>query len=375
MARTVAEIGRLAGCSSATVSRAINNSGSVGAETRAAVMKALEESQYLVRRAKRRAEAGLRTNERETATQLVEVVLHRRTPMERLSLSHGQLAVGPLTQVRDESVFSAPYQLANSFYRRIIDGAVEEVGRWRHRAVLQNSGSLLNPSFISIINRPDRDGILLLGEEGPDVAAFVEQCRHPVVLVDLIFDGWPDVITSDNLAGIATAFGHLYSLGHRKIGFVGKFDGNAAFAERFAAYRLQMAEHGLPLVKEWIYEGPNHIDRTAAGASEILARPDRPSALLCVNDFSALGVVRAASKAGISIPKDLSVIGFDDEDAAAVVTPALTTMRVPMAEMGRQAVRQLMIQIQGGPTPRTRGCRVRLAPELIVRQSTGPAAN
>jgi DNA-binding LacI/PurR family transcriptional regulator len=343
----------------------MNNSGPVRAKTRAAVMKALQESQYV----SRRPASATGIADRKGSARLVEVVLHRSTPIERLSVSHGRLAVGPVRQVDDGNLLSKPYLLANSFYRRIIDGAVEELPNWQHRAVLQNSGNLLDAKFISELNGPDRAGILLLGEDSPDLGDFIAQCRHPVVLIDLIHRGWPDVITTDNMLGIELAFDHLYSQGHRRIGFVGRRDSNKAFAERFSGYQLKMLQAGLSFSDAWIHAGANHIDSTADGVVEILSRPDRPSAFLCANDFSALGVVRAAGRLHMSIPNDLSVVGFDDEDAASVVTPALTTVRVPMAEMGRQAVRQLMIQMQAGAISKT-GCCIRLAPELIIRRST-----
>jgi LacI family transcriptional regulator len=85
-------------------------------------------------------------------------------------------------------------------------------------------------------------------------------------------------------------------------------------------------------------------------------------------------VLRAASALGIRCPEELSLVGFDDQEVAALVTPALTTVRVPMIEMGRQAVRQLMIQIMRGPEAGALGCRVRLMPELVIRQSTAPVS-
>src|SRR5690606_5172684 len=104
----------------------------------------------------------------------------------------------------------------------------------------------------------------------------------------------------------------------------------------------------------------------------MLSAADRPTALLCQNDCCALGVVRAASRMGIAIPSQLSVIGFDDVDFAALVTPPLTSVRVNVREMGRRAVRELMIQMNGGAQPHACACRVRLIPELVIRESTAP---
>jgi LacI family transcriptional regulator len=113
----------------------------------------------------------------------------------------------------------------------------------------------------------------------------------------------------------------------------------------------------------------NRIDHAQAGTMRVLGQPDRPTALVCANDCAAVGVVRAAHELGVSIPGQLSVVGFDDADFASLVLPPLTTIRTPTVDIGRQAVRQLMLQIQ---RPSLRGTRVRLMPELVVRGSTGP---
>ncbi|HOF19352.1 MAG TPA: LacI family DNA-binding transcriptional regulator [Phycisphaerae bacterium] len=367
MPPTIVELGRLAGCSPATVSRALNNSGSVSDKTRKAIVQALRQTQYMSKRSARK----MRRSTRETG-ELIEVVLHYRAPYEPLSVGQGGLQVGPLTEPPEQDALAVPGRLTGNFLRQIVNGVLVELAKWGHRAAVQTSKDLLGPELLADINRIDRHGVLLLGEYTPDLRQFAAQCIHPLVLVDIIDDCKADVVTTDNLAGISQAFDHLYELGHRKIGFVGKFDPDVAFVERFTAFQWKMAEKGLPVVGEWIHEGPNHIDMTATGVRRILGLADRPTALLCVNDCAALGVLRAAGGMGIAIPDEISVVGFDDEEAASLVTPPLTTVHVPMSEIGRQAVRQLMIQIQAGKTGRSRGCRIRLMPELVVRRSTGP---
>ncbi len=367
---TVTEISRRAGCSIATVSRVINNSGAVSPQTRASVLKAIRETQYLSARSARRI--GRKAAASRDTESVIEIVQHRHSPLEDLSTEAGRVEVGPLHEAPRGGYAKAP--LGSSFYRRIVDGAVEELGRWGFRAQLRIESDLLNADMLANINSPARKGVLLLGEASPKVEQFVEQCIHPVVLVDLNYAGRADVVTSDNFAGIRTAFDHLYSLGHRRIGYVGRRDEDPSFFERFTMYKLKMAEANLPVRPDWVYTGHTHIDLTAAGVRRILELKDRPSALIAANDCYALGVIRAAAALGISIPKDLSVVGFDDEDFSSLVTPPLTTIHVPLSEMGRQAVRQLMIPILGGPPASHRGCAVRLLPELVVRASSAPPA-
>lgn len=372
MAATVAEIGRLAGCSIATVSRVLNNSGSVSPETRESILKAMRETQYRSKSAVRRGRSTGRNGG--SGQGVVEVIQHRHSPVESLSLDHGELEVGPTVELYEGSSVPRSWHLGNAFHRRIVDGVVEELSRWGWRAQLQINTDLLDPQLVAEMNGPEHGGILLIGEYSADLPKFVDQCLHPLVLVDLVHDGPADVVTIDNLVGISAAFEHLRSLGHERIGFVGKRDDVVAFAERFTAYKLRMIEAGLAVRTEWVYEGPDHIEATAGAVRAILERPERPTALVCSNDCYALGVVRAANSLGLSIPERLSVVGFDDVEFASLVTPPLTTVRVPLREMGRQAVRELMGQVQVGVSPRHRGCHVRLLPDLVVRRSTAAPA-
>ncbi len=376
MKLTVTEIGRLAGCSGATVSRALNHSGAVSAKTREAVLNVLKKSSYPGRRAGGRGRrlANLRAG---GGPGLVEIILYRRSPMEPLRLKHGKLSVGPRTEESAQDWLystSQPFKLSNSYYRRIMDGVMAELARWGHKAVQQTSNDLLSPDVLADMNRPDRLGILLLGEYSPDQAAFIEQCTHPMVLVDIIYNGWPDVVTVDNITGIRTAFDHLYELGHRRIGYVGRHPEVTAFEERFLSYKWKLTEAGLPLRPAWVYAGPAHIDATANGVKHILQQPEHPTAFLCANDMHALGVLRAAAGMGLQVPGDLSVVGFDDEDVAAVVTPALTTVHVNFERLGVLAVRQLMLEVETGLLERQPGAHIRVQPELVVRQSTAKPA-
>lgn len=369
MIKTVAEIGQMVGCSTATVSRALNNSPSVSPKLRDAVLKVIKDNHYKARRTRRSAKSAAGRD----AMRQIEIILYRHTPMERISAAAGELAVGDLSPVPSQ-LLTGPYRLTNSFYRQIIDGMLDELRRWDYEAVLRNCPNVSDSRFLLETNQPNKQGVLVVGEYGPDLETFVGQCSHPLVLVDLIYPGARDVVTTDNQAGIGSAFNYLYSLGHREFGFVGGPEWVIGFAERYRAFQFKMAGAGIVLRPEWVYHGSNHIDQTARGVETILRQARRPTAMICVNDCAALGVLRAASHAGLRVPADLSVIGFDDQESAGMVTPALTTVRVPMTAMGRRAVRELMIQLQshrqGGEFVAEGGAVIRLLPELVVRQST-----
>src|SRR5690606_18264238 len=102
----------------------------------------------------------------------------------------------------------------------------------------------------------------------------------------------------------------------------------------------------------------------------VLQQPDRPTAMMCCYDGAAVAVCRAADQLGLAVPQDLSVCGFDDEDIAELVSPPLTTVRVPTHEMGRRAVQLLMMRRDAYGAQQEDGCTVRVTPQLIVRAST-----
>jgi len=372
MSITAAEVGRLAGCSTATVSRALNNTGSVSARTREAIQRALRETHYLPKQTLRQRKAAAAVAA-EIGT-LVEIVFHRHSLVEHVSMDGHSLNIDPPGEMPASALRARAYQLSLSFHRQIIEGAIAELSRWGNRSVLQINHDLKEPQFLADLNKPDKCGVLLVGEENPDVCSFARECRHPLVLVDFIREGGNDVVTIDNFGGVMTAFDHLHALGHRRIGFVGFRADVPQYRERFLAYKLKLAEAGLAFNPAWIYCGFDHIETAAPVIGKLLAGNDRPTAILCASDIYAVSVIRAANNLGIDIPGQLSVVGFDDIDLAAMVTPALTTVHVPQAEMGKQAARQLMIATHFHDPERTRGCEVRVKTELVVRASTAAVA-
>jgi LacI family transcriptional regulator, repressor for deo operon, udp, cdd, tsx, nupC, and nupG len=366
MSMTAAELGKIVGVSTATISRALNNTGAVSSKTREAIFKALQETRYVPRRqGKERRAAVVRTD----VGNVVEIVFHRHSPVEQLALGDRDFSLGPLLPMPAGGLQSESYHFAVSFHRQIIDGAIAELARWNYRAVVQFNADLLESKFIADMNRPDKRGVLMIGEPSEKFPQFVDRCRHPLVLADFRADGPYEIVTSDSHDGVYQAFDHLYKLGHRKIGYVGN---QHDLIERYMAFHAKMASAGLSVNPKWMYEGGPHIGPTARGVAQLLSTGDRPTALVCGNDCYAIGVLRAASSLGVSVPNDLSVVGFDDIDASALITPSLTTVRVPQMQIGQQAARQLMIAVQTG-TPATRGCVVRLKTELVERGSTGPA--
>ncbi|WP_246037712.1 substrate-binding domain-containing protein [Saccharothrix texasensis] len=193
----------------------------------------------------------------------------------------------------------------------------------------------------------------------------------PLVHIDPVDAAAPDLLSvaATNRAGGVTAVKHLLSLGHRRIGVVGGPRDVLCSRARVDGYRFALGRAGIAPDTALV----RHADFTREGgrreAAELLRLPDRPTAIFAANDEQALGVVEAARAAGLSVPADLSVVGFDDLPAARRCAPALTTVRQPLAAMGGQAGRMLADLI-AGRAPATD--RVELATDLVVRDSTAP---
>jgi LacI family transcriptional regulator len=170
-------------------------------------------------------------------------------------------------------------------------------------------------------------------------------------------------------SGAKQATEHLLALGHRRIGAIAGMQGWYATEERLAGFRAALSAAGILLDPELVVYSDWRIPRGTAAARELLSLPDPPTAIFGFNDNVAIGALHAARKRGLSVPDDLSVVGFDDTELAVIVTPQLTSVRQPLAEMGRMGV-SLLIRILEGQ--RVDALRVELATKLVVRESTGP---
>jgi LacI family transcriptional regulator len=170
-------------------------------------------------------------------------------------------------------------------------------------------------------------------------------------------------------SGAKVATEHLLALGHRRIGAIAGAPGWYATEERVLGFRAALAAAGILLDPQLVVYSDWRMPRGIEAAEQLLALPDPPTAIFGFNDNVAIGALHAARKRGLSVPDDLSVVGFDDTELAVIVTPQLTSVRQPLAEMGRMGV-SLLIRILEGQ--RVDALRVELATKLVVRESTGP---
>lgn len=177
------------------------------------------------------------------------------------------------------------------------------------------------------------------------------------------------VVTHDSRGG-ARAARHLAELGHRRIAFISGPDTFRSSHERGRGFAEGLAEHGVTLDPAYVRRAAYTFESGVEAATELLALPQRPTAIFAGNDEMAIGVMKAARDAGLRVPEDLSIVGFDDLPMASRVWPNLTTIRLPIRDMGRMAAEKL--------TARSRGLdpatlvQPEVDPSLVVRDSTAP---
>jgi LacI family transcriptional regulator len=174
-------------------------------------------------------------------------------------------------------------------------------------------------------------------------------------------------VAPDEQGGAQAAVAHLAELGHRRIGFLQSSGRIPAAGERLAGYRSALAAHGLEYEPALVARALDEHEGGLAAATELLARPDRPTALFCFNDRMAAGAVLAARRLGLSVPNDVSLVGFDNEELVALlIDPPLTTVQLPHYDMGRWAMEHLL-ELIGDPTVRPE--QYRMPCRLVVRSS------
>ncbi|MEU4768596.1 substrate-binding domain-containing protein [Actinosynnema sp. NPDC023794] len=283
-----------------------------------------------------------------------------RTCLVRRARSDRPLPPAPLVELVFPSLNSA---WAMEVMRGVVDSGLD---------VVLSSADGRGTSWATDLVQARRAGVLLV--TCPISAAeerVLARAGVPLVHIDPVDAATPDLLSvaATNRAGGTTAVKHLLSLGHRRIGVVGGPRDVLCSRARVDGYRFALGRAGIAFDTALV----RHADFTREGgrreADELLRLPDRPTAVFAANDEQALGVVEAARAAGLSVPGDLSVVGFDDLPAARRCTPALTTVRQPLAAMGLRAGWMLADLIAGHPPVAD---RVELATDLVVRDSTAP---
>jgi len=327
---TIADVAKMAGVGAGTVSRVLNDSPRVKATTRAKVMAAIEALDY------------------------------RPNPMAR-GLPRGRCqTVGVVV----------PFFTHASAVERM-RGVVAGLESSRYDLVLFNveSPAHRDEHFASLSRRDRADGLLVTSIPPPEGSLDrLAAAGVPVVLLDARGDSVPAVVT-DDVEGGRIATQHLLALGHERIAFIGDAPDNpfgfTSSRDRERGYVEAMAMGGVRERPGYVCHGP-HVRSVARRLTEgLLALEEPPTAIFAASDTQALGVLEAVRSAGLRVPRDLSVVGFDDIEVSGYA--GLTTVQQPLYESGRKAI-SLLLEALEGPLPQIEH---ELPLELIVRETTG----
>jgi len=331
---TIREVAQAAGVSVATVSRALNSPSQVTPELRARVSAAAERLGYLAHGAAR-------------------ALASRRSG-----------AIGAIIPTLDNQVFALCIDAlqqrldAHGFVLLVASTGYEAAREARELRALLERGV---------------DGVMLVGAEHPPAIwrLLAAAGRIPAVVTWTSHDPAAPVpcIGFDNRAAARRIAEHLLALGHRRIAMIaGPVRGNDRAAARVAGVREALAAVGLRLDPPYLAERPYTVPDGRAALMALMALPEPPTAVVCGNDHLAFGALAGARALGLRVPQDLSVTGFDDLDFAAYADPALTTVRVPAAEMGRRAADPLATTAAGEPPP----APAELEAPVMLRGTTAP---
>lgn len=333
---TLWDVARAAGVSAATVSRALEKPDTVAEETRRRVMEAVASCGYTPN--------ILARNLRKMETRLVTVLIA---------------------------------DVTNPFFNEIVRG-VEQVARANGYSVLladSENDPGQEAAYGNLLAARRTDGMILLNGRLPVglVAETPRGAKPPPIVVACEYLTNRDLPTVqiDNIEAARKATEHLIDQGHRRIGFITGPMWNVLSRDRLHGYRDALLDNGLAFDESLVVSGNFSIPSGIAAAQLLLGLAKRPTAIFASNDEMAFGAIRAARDLGLRVPRDLSVMGFDDIRFSAYVDPPLTTVRQPGLEIGRTAMTMLLRILNGEPVePR----RVVLPTQLEIRASVARLA-
>jgi LacI family transcriptional regulator len=336
---TLATVAASAGVSVATVSKVVNGRSDVSAETRELVRNLLREQEYV----KRRGESATRST---SADATVEVAFAGYLSAYSTEILHG--------------ILDAATQIG-------VNIAVRLRPRGRRRSAAEDPIAWTR----SLLAAGHRAVIAVVNDLTAEDLAALSRARVPLVVIDAFTLPRASVtsVGSTNFTGGLAATQHLLSLGHRRVAYLGGPAGAACNRARMHGYRAALESNGAVGLEPYVRTGETTYEAGVSGGTALLELPQRPTAIFAGSDEIAAGVIEAARRRDLRIPEHLSLVGFDDSKVALFASPPLTTVRQPLREMGRVALRNALRLAVG---EQLESHHVELATELVVRQSTGP---
>ena len=330
---TIKEVARAAGVSLATVSRALAQPDLVAAETRARVLEVVDRLGY----APNSTAASLRTT-------------------------------------RTRKIIVTVPDLSNPFFSRVIQGVEEAAGENGYTVLLGDTRNSeeREEQYAAMLWRREADGFIFLGHRLPNaLAKMVARDGHRAPIVNgCEFSPSLGVSSAhiDNAAAAATVADMLYDLGHQDIAVITGPLESPLSRDRLVGVQRAAEARGL-VARLQTAQGDFSLESGRRCTQRLLGKPVRPTAIFCFSDEMAIGALSALRSAGLRCPADISVFGFDDIAIARYIDPALTTIRQPMTQIGRQTVQLLLAIIDGSASEPV---SITLPHRLVARQSVGP---
>lgn len=331
---TISDIAEKAGVSTMTVSRVLNNSGPVAKNTSEKIKKIMTENNY------------------------------QPNLIARSLSSQKTMTLGVLIP-KTEQLF------LDNYIAQVLSGITDVAQENDYRIMLVpiNHSETNKVNYLNFVQSKLFDGLVLLkakidDTELPKLAA----SKFPFILINYrkYADNY-NFIDSENIKGAELAMKHLVDKGHTKIAFVeGTMDETNA-RDRLQGYKNSIKKYGLASRSDYIICGEFNREIAYERAAKLINLSDRPTAIFCSDDYMALGVIERIKAAGLKIPKDIAVVGFDNIEMSEFVKPSLTTIVQPMYEIGRSSVEALLELITKLKKP---PIRKMLKTEIIIREST-----
>ena len=335
---TIRELARLSGVSIGTVSRALNGYADVRPETRERIMRLAEELEY-------------------TPSASARTLVTQRSHVVGVFLDTGE----------------GHPDLQHPFFHEVLAGVKDTAGAAGFDLLLfasEQPGNGYGPhSYIKRCRHHNVDGVVLMGvDHDDDEVRRLANSTIPCVGVDVELGGRDcSFAASDNVQGSLLAVRHLAELGHRRIATIAGPVETRPGLDRLRGYREGLAAAGLAFRDEYVTGGDFYVESGERAAAELLALAEPPTAIVAAADLMAVGAMRAAAAAGLRVPDDVSVVGFDDILLAAHLQPGLTTLRQDKAGIGAAAASLLLARIAGDAEAPDEAI---LPVELIVRGTT-----
>lgn len=334
-APTLDDVAKMAGVSTATVSRCLNSPDRVVEATRERVQSAVDALGY-------------------TPNFAARVMAAKRS-----------FTIGAIIPTMENAIFARGLQ------------AFQEELHQRGYTLLVSSSAYkpeIEEEQIRTLIARGADGLLLIGHDrAPEIYDFLDQRNIPALVAwSYLPDSKLPSVGFDNRAAMFDLASHVVGLGHTRIGVISaRVDGNDRARLRVQGIREAVADRGLEANNLTVIETSYEIENGAKAFSDLMNAATPPTAILCGNDVLAVGALRQAQKMGLDVPGDVSITGFDDIELARIVSPALTTVHVPHREMGHKAALQLIEMVEN----QTAGTGEQLATKIVNRPSLGKPAS